>query len=78
MVACICCQVQVMKMVIPQGDSGVDNTMFPKCGIRYGNSLEKWICCDGCGIWFYKGEECQDQLKYTAPIGFRFPGVRAN
>ena len=37
-----------------QGDSGEDNTMCPKCGIRYGDSSEKWICCDGCGMWFNK------------------------
>ena len=35
-------------------DSGEDNTMCPKCGIRYGDSSEKWICCDGCGMWFNK------------------------
>ena len=35
-------------------DSGEDNTMCPKCGIRYGDSTEKWICCDGCGMWFNK------------------------
>ena len=35
-------------------DSGEDNTMCPKWGIRYGNSSEKWICCDGCGMWFNK------------------------
>ena len=37
-----------------QGDSGEDNTTCPKCGIRYGASLEKWICCDGYGMWFNK------------------------
>ena len=31
------------------------NTTCPKCGIRYGgDSLEKWICCDRCGMWFNK------------------------
>ena len=37
-----------------QGDSEEDNTMCPKCGIRYGNNLEQWICCDGCGMWVNK------------------------
>jgi hypothetical protein len=42
-----------------QGDSGEDssdenNTTCPKCGIRYGDSSEKWICCDKCGMWFNK------------------------
>ena len=37
-----------------QEDSGEDNTTCPKCGIRYCDSLEKWICCDGCGMWFNK------------------------
>ena len=23
-------------------------------GIRYGDSSEKWICCDRCGMWFNK------------------------
>ena len=31
-----------------------DNTTCPKCGIRYGDSLEEWICCDGCDMWFNK------------------------
>ena len=35
-------------------DSGEDNTMCPKCAIRYGDSSEKWICCDGYGMWFNK------------------------
>ena len=37
-----------------QEDSEEDNVTFPKCGIRYGNSLEKWIYCDRCGMWFNK------------------------
>ena len=37
-----------------QEDSDEDNTTCPKCGIRYGDSLEKWICCDRCGMWFNK------------------------
>ena len=36
-----------------QGDSE-DNTTCPKCGIRYADSLEEWICCDGCDKWFNK------------------------
>ena len=35
-------------------NSGEDNTTCLKCGIRYGDSLEKWNCCDGCGMWFNK------------------------
>ena len=23
----------------------------PKCGIIYGETTEKWICCDGCNTW---------------------------
>jgi len=37
-----------------QEDSEEDNTTCPKYGIRYGDSSEKWICCDGCGKWFNK------------------------
>jgi len=36
-------------------DNSEDDTTCPKCGmrcgIRYGDSTEKWICCDGCGLW---------------------------
>ena len=36
-----------------QEDSEEDNVVTcPKCGIRYGDSSEKWICCDRCGMWF--------------------------
>ena len=36
-------------------DSGEDNAVTcPKCGIRYGDSSEKWICCDRYGMWFNK------------------------
>ena len=31
-----------------------DNTTCPKCGVRYGISSEKWVCCDGCGVWYNK------------------------
>ena len=37
-----------------QEDSEEDNVTCPKCGIRYGDSSEKWICCDRCGMWFNK------------------------
>ena len=37
-----------------QGDSGEDNATCPKCGIRYVDSSEKWICCDRCDKWFNK------------------------
>ena len=37
-----------------EGDSGEDTTTCPKCGIRYVDSSEKWICCDGCNMWFNK------------------------
>ena len=37
-----------------KGDLGEDNTTCPKCGITYSDSLEKWICSDGCGMWFNK------------------------
>ena len=61
---CICYRVQVM-IDSSQGDSGEDNdsakedsgednTMCLKCGIRYGDSSEKWTCRDGCGMWFSK------------------------
>ena len=31
-----------------------DNTTCPKCGIRYGDSTEKWFACEGCNQWFNK------------------------
>ena len=37
-----------------QEDSGEENTTCLKSGIRYDNSLEKWICYDGCGMWYNK------------------------
>ena len=37
-----------------EGDLGEDNTTCPKCGIRYVDSSDKWICCDGCNMWFNK------------------------
>ena len=37
-----------------QEDSGEENTTCLKCGIRYSDSSEKWICCDGCGTWYSK------------------------
>ena len=42
-------------------DTEEDNTTCSKCGIRYGDSLEKWICCDGCGMWFNK--KCTNKNK---------------
>ena len=44
-----------------QEDSEEANTTCPKCGIRYGDSSEKWICCDGCGMWFNK--KCTNKMK---------------
>ena len=35
------------------GDSE-DDTTCPKCGIRYVDSPEPWICCDSCDSWFNK------------------------
>ena len=41
-------------------DSGEDNGIPSKkiqkkiIGIRYGDSSEKWICCDRCSMWFNK------------------------
>ena len=29
-----------------------DNTTCPKCGVRYGDSTEKWFACEGCNQWF--------------------------
>lgn len=37
-----------------QGHSGENNTMCPKCGIKYVDSSEEWIYCDGCDMWFNK------------------------
>ena len=37
-----------------EGDLGEDNITCPKCGIRYVDSSAKWICCDGCNMWFNK------------------------
>ena len=31
-----------------------ENTTYPKCEVRYGDSSEKWVCCDGCGVWHNK------------------------
>ena len=33
------------------GDSE-DDTTCPKCGIKYVDSPEPWICCDSCDSWF--------------------------
>ena len=35
-------------------DSSKDDATCPKCGATYTDSTEKWICCDGCNMWFNK------------------------
>ena len=34
------------------GDSPEDDTTCLKCGIRYVDNSEPWICCDGYDSWF--------------------------
>jgi len=54
-----------------QGDSGEEleehNATWPKCGISYFDSSEKWIQCDGCDVvqqkvYQYKGKSAEGVL----------------
>ena len=43
--------VEDIEMLKICSDTEESEAECPKCGIIYGETPEKWICCDGCNTW---------------------------